>query len=76
MFEPLGRDWHFYIDDMIAFAEKVVADTAGLNQEGFVASGLVHDATLRNLELIGEVATHVPDAVRAVYSQALKSAFA
>lgn len=27
-------------------------------------SGLVYDATLRNLELIGEAATHIPDSVR------------
>jgi len=32
-----------------------------------VASGLTFDATLRNLELIGEAATHVPDEVRAAY---------
>ena len=33
----------------------------------FVASGLNYDATVRNLELIGEAATHVPDAVRAAH---------
>ena len=32
-----------------------------------MASGLTFDATLRNLELIGEAATHVPDEVRAAY---------
>ena len=41
---------------MISFAEKVVAYTNGLDQQPFVASGLVADATLRNLELIGEAA--------------------
>ena len=56
MSEPVGREWRFYIDDMIAFAEKVVAYTNGLDQQAFVASGLVYDATLRNLELIGEAA--------------------
>jgi len=30
----------------------------------FIASGLNYDATLRNLELIGEAAMHVPDDVR------------
>lgn len=65
MSDPLAREWRFYIGDMIGFAEKVVAYTAGLDQTRFVASGLNYDATLRNLELIGEAATHVPDAVRA-----------
>ncbi len=68
MSEPVEREWRFYIDDMISFAEKVVAYTAGLDQLAFVASGLVYGATLRNLELIGEAATHVPDAVRAAHA--------
>lgn len=59
------REWRFYLDDMIGFAEKVLAYTQGLNQEAFLRDGLTYDATLRNLELIGEAATRVPDAVRA-----------
>lgn len=58
------REWRFRVDDMIAFAEKVLAYTAGLDQPAFVANTLVYDATLRNLELIGEAATRVPDDVR------------
>lgn len=41
--------------------------TCGLDQAGFVAHGLTYDATLRNLELIGEAATHIPDEVRAAH---------
>lgn len=58
------REWRFYLDDMIGFAEKVLAYTDGLNQENFVASALNYDATVRNLELIGEAATHIPDSLR------------
>ncbi len=63
------REWRFYLDDMIAFAGKVMAYTAGLNQAGFVANELIYDATLRNLELIGEAATHIPDEVRNAHSE-------
>jgi uncharacterized protein with HEPN domain len=63
------REWRFYLDDMIGFAEKVQAYTDGLDQASFVASGLNYDATVRNLELIGEAATNVPDEVRQKYSQ-------
>lgn len=59
------REWRFYIDDMITFAEKVITYTESMDQARFVASGLNYDATLRNLELIGEAATHIPDDVRA-----------
>ena len=61
---PVRREWRFYLDDMIGFAERVLAYTDGLDQAAFDASGLNYDATLRNLELIGEAATHIPAAVR------------
>ena len=64
MSEPVPREWRFFIDDMIASAEKVIAYTHGLDQAGFVVSGMNYDATLRNLELIGEAATHIPEDVR------------
>ena len=51
------REWRFYVDDMRQFAEKVLAYTEGMGQEDFVESGVTYDATLRNLELIGEAAT-------------------
>lgn len=49
---------------MIGFAGKVIAYTRGLDQNGFVKSGLNYDATVRNLELIDEAAMHVPDDIR------------
>ncbi len=58
------REWRFYLDDMIDFAEKVLAYTEGFDQAAFEAGGLNYDATVRNLELIGEAATHVPQTVR------------
>jgi uncharacterized protein with HEPN domain len=67
MSEPAAREWRFYIDDMIGFAEKALAYSAGMDQATFVASGLNYDATLRNLELIGEAAAHIPDGIRAAH---------
>ena len=67
MSESARREWRFYLDDMIAFAENVVIYTEGLDQADFVASRLNYDATARNLELIGEAAAHIPDAVRATH---------
>ena len=64
MSESVAREWRFYLDDMISFAEKVLSYTDGFDQQCFVASGLNYDATVRNLELIGEAATHIPDEVR------------
>lgn len=58
------REWRFYIDDMVGFAEKILAYTEGLTQDDFIEHDLTYDATLRNLELIGEAATRIPDPVR------------
>lgn len=69
MSDAARREWRFYLDDMIEFAEKVIAYTDGLDQATFVAGGLNYDATVRNLELIGEAATHIPEAIRAENSQ-------
>jgi uncharacterized protein with HEPN domain len=70
MSEPLlEREWRFYLDDMIAFTEKVLSYTDGLDQAGFESSPKTFDATLRNLELIGEAATHIPQSVRDAASE-------
>lgn len=64
MSDDFQREWHFYLNDMIEFAEKVLTYTKGLDQAGFLENELTYDATLRNLELIGEAATHIPNEVR------------
>jgi uncharacterized protein with HEPN domain len=69
MSDSAKREWRFYLDDMIVFAEKVIAYTDAFDQAGFLANSLNYDATVRNLELTGEEATHIPDAVRAANPQ-------
>lgn len=64
-----NREWHFYIDDMICFAKKALAYTIEMDQETFIASEINYDATLRNLELIGEAATHIPNEIRATHPE-------
>ena len=69
MSDAARREWRFYLDDMLAFAGKVLTYTDGLDQAGFVANSLAYDASLRNLELIGEAATHIPDAIRTAHPE-------
>ena len=59
-----SRGWRFHVQDMIEFSDKVLSYTNGMDHATFVADGRTYDATLRNLELIGEAATHVPRTVR------------
>ena len=67
--ETPRREWRFYIEDMIGFAEKVLAYTEGMDQTTFTDRGMTHDAVLRNLELIGEAATHVPEEIRQAHPE-------
>ena len=60
----LPREWRFYIKDMIEFCEKILSYTDSLEKSGFLANDLIYDATLRNMELIGEAANRIPDEVR------------
>ena len=59
-----GRAWHFYLDDMIGFCERVMTFTKGLTDHEFFADVMRFDATVRNVELVGEAATRIPDHVR------------
>lgn len=69
MSERPAREWRFYLDDMIMCAERVMAYTSGLDLSQFQTSGLNYDATVRNLELIGEAATRIPDDIRLAHSE-------
>ena len=57
------QEWRFHIADMIGFCERVLDYTAGMDRASFVATAMTYDAVLRNLELIGEAATHIPGSV-------------
>ncbi|MCC8988194.1 MAG: DUF86 domain-containing protein [Candidatus Contendobacter sp.] len=69
MSDSVQREWRFYLDDMIHFVEKVITYSEGFDQARFITSELNYDATVRNLELIGEAATHLPDFVRSAHPQ-------
>ena len=58
------RRWRLYLQDMIHFAQRATEYTEGFDQDEFVSVTLTYDATLCNLELIGEAATRIPDEVR------------
>ena len=59
--DGIVREWRCCIHDMIGFCEKVGSlDTRGLDRDAFIANDMLRDATLRNLELVGEAGDPCP----------------
>ena len=54
-----------FVNDILDSCEKIRIYTAGMGANGFLADRCVYDASLRNLEIIGEAAKHLPTEVRA-----------
>jgi uncharacterized protein with HEPN domain len=40
-----------------------------MSQTGFIENNITFDATLRNLELIGEAATHIPKEIQSAHPE-------
>lgn len=65
----MSRDYRLYLDDMRMAAEKVLRYTEGVDLAHFVDDDKTFDAVVRNLEVIGEAAKHVPAEVQVRYPE-------
>jgi uncharacterized protein with HEPN domain len=54
------RDWKMRIQDIRDSISKIERYVEGMNFEAFSASEITIDAVVRNMEIIGEAASHVP----------------
>jgi uncharacterized protein with HEPN domain len=64
------RDARQRIADMLNAIAKIRTYTAGLDEAAFGANSLVFDATVRNFEVLGEAAKHVPAGLWRHYTDA------
>lgn len=60
----MSRNWELFLRDMLEASQKVVRYSAGREMDAFVADEMAYDATLRNLEIVGEAAKSIPEEVR------------
>jgi uncharacterized protein with HEPN domain len=63
----MSRDALLYLEDMQEACEKVLRYTKGATYTSFTSDEKTFDAVVRNLEIIGEAAKHVPPEVRERY---------
>jgi uncharacterized protein with HEPN domain len=61
-----SRSPALFLGDMLEFCDRVLTYTSDIGLEAFLADRMRFDATLRNLELIGEAASRIPETVRAL----------
>lgn len=60
----MPRDPRLYLDDILEAVESIAGYTSGLDFEAFRQDRKTQDAVLRNLEIIGEAASRLPEPLR------------
>ncbi|MEW6219150.1 MAG: DUF86 domain-containing protein [Thermodesulfobacteriota bacterium] len=58
------RDHALYLRDILAALDSIEAFVLGMDVESFAADDKTVSAVIRKLEIIGEAAKHIPEAVR------------
>ncbi len=61
----MPRDSAMYLDDIGIACEKIIRFTDGMSQTDFAGDEKTFDAVVRNLEIIGEAAKHLPNEIQA-----------
>lgn len=61
------RDAKALLQDMLEAGRRILVYTGGQNYAAFKKDFKTQDAVLRNLEILGEAAKHIPDEVSAQY---------
>ena len=65
----MSRDYTLYLNDIRSACEKILRYTKGLALDTFLSDEKTFDAVVRNLEVLGEAAKHIPPQVRTQHPQ-------
>jgi uncharacterized protein with HEPN domain len=65
----MPRDYKLYLEDLLEAITKIETYTEGTSFEYFKDNGILVDAVLHNLEIIGESAKHIPESIRVKYPE-------
>jgi uncharacterized protein with HEPN domain len=58
------RDWRFRIEDILDSINLIEQYTKGMDKPAWKKDRKTIDAVIRNIEIIGEAASHIPDQVQ------------
>jgi uncharacterized protein with HEPN domain len=65
----MPRDYEVYLEDILQAITKIRQYTAGLSPAAFAGDAKTLDAVVRNLEVIGEAAKTIPEAIRSQHPE-------
>ena len=63
------RDISFFLDDILEGIDAIEEYIHGFSKEEFASDRKTFDAVVRNLEVIGEACSNIPDSLRDQYAQ-------
>ena len=63
----MSRHDRLFLNDMVQACEKILACAEGLDRQALESDWIRFDAVLRNLEILGEAAKGISEAVRQKY---------
>ena len=63
------RHWRLLVEDILECIERIEQYVAGLQVDAFKASQITVDATVRNLEVIGEASRNIPEDVKEAHPE-------
>ena len=59
----MSRDWRLYLEDIRNSCRRIEEYVGEMCREEFLADTKTYDAVVRNLEIVGEAARHIPEEV-------------
>jgi uncharacterized protein with HEPN domain len=65
----MPRDYKVYLEDILQAISRIREYTAGLSAAAFAVDAKTLDAVVRNLEVIGEAARALPEAIRSQHPE-------
>ena len=63
----MKRDYRLYMNDILEAIKKIEEYVKGMSFDDFTEDARTIDAVVRNFEIIGEAAKHIPSTIRKKY---------
>jgi len=63
------RDWKILFEDILEAINKIEDYTTGINLQSFKSNSMLLDAVVRNIEIIGEASSKIPDEIKIKFAE-------